>query len=51
MQFDDVIKGRRSIRGYQQQAVSKDTIREVTTGTDQDGKAIPKVTTTLKRIN
>ncbi len=29
MQFDDVIKGRRSIRGYQQQAVSKDTIREV----------------------
>ena len=31
--------------------VDKDTIREVTTGTDQDGKAIPKVTTTLKRIN
>ena len=31
--------------------VDKNTIREVTTGTDQDGKAIPKVTTTLKRIN
>lgn len=29
MQFDDVIKGRRSIRGYRQQAVSRDTIREV----------------------
>lgn len=29
MQFDDVILGRRSIRGFKDQPVSKDTIREV----------------------
>ena len=30
--------------------VDKNTIKEVTTGTDQAGKPIPKVTTTLRRI-
>ncbi|MEM9939299.1 MAG: nitroreductase [Pseudomonadota bacterium] len=29
MQFEDVVKGRRSIRGYQQKPVSKETIRDV----------------------
>ncbi|MDJ0921102.1 MAG: nitroreductase [Henriciella sp.] len=29
MEFEEVVKGRRSIRGYQQKPVSKETIREV----------------------